>query len=144
MTTYDFPSLGVSESVVRALEARGIMSPFPVQTLVLPDASAGRDVMAKSRTGSGKTLAFAIPIVERLTRDAKAHPQALILVPTRELAAQVVEEFEDVARAKGLHVAAAYGGGTLQGPRRGVAKADILWAAAGRVAGLDQRRQGEL
>ena len=81
-----------------ALEARGIMSPFPVQTLVLPDASAGRDVMAKSRTGSGKTLAFAIPIVERLTRDAKAHPQALILVPTRELAAQVVEEFEDVAR----------------------------------------------
>jgi len=144
MTTYDFPSLGVSEPVVRALEARGIMSPFPVQTLVLPDASAGRDVMAKSRTGSGKTLAFAIPIVERLTRDAKAHPQALILVPTRELAAQVVEEFEDVARAKGLHVAAAYGGVTIQEQSRGVTKADILSATPGRLEDLAERRKVNL
>src|SRR5437867_12537922 len=104
-----FPDLGVSAPVVKALAARGITNPFPIQALVMADALAGRDVLAKSRTGSGKTLAFAIPIVEQVRPAAAHRPQALILVPTRELASQVVREFTDIAAAKRLHVAAAYG-----------------------------------
>src|SRR4029453_7584212 len=63
----DFGALGVSPPIVEALRMRGIERAFPIQALVLRDAIAGRDVLARSRTGSGKTLAFAVPIVERLT-----------------------------------------------------------------------------
>src|SRR6266550_191880 len=86
-----FRELGVSPPIVDALAARSIHEPFRIQALVLPDALAGLDVLAKSPTGSGKTLAFAVPIVERTTT-ADARPSALILVPTRELAAQVSAE----------------------------------------------------
>jgi superfamily II DNA/RNA helicase len=102
MSTQSFLDLGTSEAVATTLAARGITTPFPIQDLVLRDALAGRDIMAKSRTGSGKTIAFAIPIVERI-RPSDRRPSALILVPTRELAAQVVGEFEDIAKAKKLH-----------------------------------------
>ena len=63
---HSFRALGVSEAVEQALAARGFVEPFRIQSLVLPDALAGRDILAKSPTGSGKTLAFGIPIVERL------------------------------------------------------------------------------
>jgi len=140
MQTHTFPHLGVSESVARALAARGITTPFPIQTLIMADALAGRDVLAKSRTGSGKTLAFALPIVERLVAGTDQRPQALILVPTRELASQVVGEFEDVARAKGLKVAAAYGGVSIREQGRSVSRADILVATPGRLEDLLNRR----
>jgi superfamily II DNA/RNA helicase len=139
MTPLSFPELGVSEPVARALAAREITNPFPIQALVLGDALAGHDVLAKSQTGSGKTLAFVLPIAERLTRDADERPQALILVPTRELASQVVGEFADVARAKGLHVAAAYGGVSIREQSRAVTKADILVATPGRLEDLANR-----
>src|SRR6266516_2451060 len=100
MPTQSFPDLGVSAPVIGSLAARGVTTPFPIQTLVMADALAGRDVLAESRTGSGKTLAFAIPIVERLAPGAAGRPQALILVPTRELASQVVGEFNGIARAR--------------------------------------------
>jgi superfamily II DNA/RNA helicase len=140
MTVSSFPKLGVSEPVVRALAAREITSPFPIQSLVMGDALAGRDVLAKSRTGSGKTLAFALPIVERLTPGFSKRPQALVLVPTRELAAQVVAEFGDVARAKSLHVAAAYGGVSIREQSKAVSRADILVATPGRLEDLATRR----
>src|SRR5437660_2315959 len=104
-----FAELGASEGVIAALVAHGIVSPFEIQARVIPDALAGHDVLAKSRTGSGKTLAFALPIVERLD-PAGPKPTALVLVPTRELAVQVADDLSAVARAKGLHVAAVYGG----------------------------------
>src|SRR5207244_7074224 len=104
-----FSALGVSAAVEQALAARGIVEPFYIQSLVLPDAIAGRDVLAKSPTGSGKTIAFGIPIVERISPDG-GRPEALILVPTRELALQVAEEVGSVAKAKGLQVGLAYGG----------------------------------
>src|SRR5919107_4425342 len=96
-----FEALGVSAAVVQALAARGITAPFRIQTLVLPDALAGRDILAKAPTGSGKTIAFGLPVVERVDSSDKA-PAALILVPTRELALQVAEELETFAGAKGL------------------------------------------
>src|SRR5436309_360609 len=140
MTTRNFPELGVSEPVARALAAREIITPFPIQSLVMSDALAGLDVLAKSRTGSGKTLAFAIPIVERLASGDPQRPRALVLVPTRELASQVVAEFEDVARARGLRVAAAYGGVSIREQSRTVSRADILVATPGRLEDLATRR----
>ena len=106
----------------------------------MADALAGRDVLAESRTGSGKTLAFAIPIVERLSTANGQRPQALVLVPTRELASQVVGEFTDIARAKGLRVAAAYGGTRISEQNRAVSNADILVATPGRLEDLSERR----
>ena len=140
MPTQSFPDLGVSAPVIGSLAARGITTPFPIQTLVMADALAGRDVLAESRTGSGKTLAFAIPIVERLSTANGQRPQALVLVPTRELASQVVGEFTDIARAKGLRVAAAYGGTRISEQNRAVSNADILVATPGRLEDLSERR----
>ncbi len=135
-----FTDLGVTASVIQALSRRGIHAPFPIQRLVMADALAGRDVLAMSRTGSGKTLAFAIPIVEQLQPSTSARPAALILVPTRELASQVVEEFEEVARARGLRVAAAYGGVSIGEQAKAVRHADILVATPGRLEDLATRR----
>src|SRR5881628_750913 len=104
-----FRELGVSAPVAEVLAARGIVTPFRIQELVLPDALAGLDVLAKSPTGSGKTLAFGLALVER-TAPGTGGPFALVLVPTRELAAQVAEDLDGPARAAGLRVAAVYGG----------------------------------
>ena len=139
-----FPQLGVSAVVADALAARGITAPFPIQVLVMEDALAGRDVLAKSKTGSGKTLAFALPIVERLTPGAGQRPQALVLVPTRELASQVVREFDDVARAKNMKVAAAYGGVSIREQATAIRTADILVATPGRLDDLCDRGQVRL
>src|SRR5437868_517674 len=94
-----FADFGVSPPVIEALRMRGIDETFAIQSLVLEDAIAGRDVLAKSRTGSGKTLAFAVPVVEQLMHDTRS-PTALIMTPTRELASQVTEEFRAIADVK--------------------------------------------
>src|SRR4029079_4652469 len=107
-----FSDLGVSPQIASALEERGIIAPFPIQALVLPDALAGLDVLAKAPTGSGKTFAFGLPVVERTT-PADGAPSVLVLVPTRELAAQVADELELIGRQKGLRVAAVYGGAPI-------------------------------
>jgi ATP-dependent RNA helicase RhlE len=134
-----FHELGVSSRVSQALAERDIHSPFRIQTLVLPDALAGRDVLAKSPTGSGKTLAFAVPIVERLDAgDPK--PSALILVPTRELAAQVAAELETIAPARNLNVAAVYGGVTISTQAKKAREAHVLVATPGRLQDLVDRK----
>ena len=138
-----FRELGVSPTVVEALAARSIHEPFRIQALVLPDALAGLDVLAKSPTGSGKTLAFAVPIVERTTT-ADARPSALVLVPTRELAAQVSAELESLALAKGLKVAAVYGGVPLNAQAKRAASAHVLVATPGRLQDLVERRLVDL
>jgi ATP-dependent RNA helicase RhlE len=140
---HSFRELGVSSPVVDALAARSIHEPFRIQALVLPDALAGLDVLAKSPTGSGKTLAFALPIVERTTA-ADARPSALILVPTRELAAQVSAELESLVPAKGLKVAAVYGGVPLNAQAKRAKSAHILVATPGRLQDLAERRLVDL
>ena len=134
-----FSALGVSAPVVGALARCGITAPFAVQNLVLPDALAGLDVLAASPTGSGKTLAFGIPVVERIT-GATGRPAALILVPTRELAAQVVEELAPIARARSLRVAAVYGGASVSVQAKRARGAHILVATPGRLNDLIERR----
>ena len=138
-----FRDLGVSSDIVGVLANRSITEPFPIQALVLPDALAGIDVLAKSPTGSGKTLAFAIPIVER-TVATDPRPSALVLVPTRELAAQVTDELEALAPTKGLKVAAAYGGVPIGAQAKRVKGAHILVATPGRLQDLAERRLVDL
>jgi ATP-dependent RNA helicase RhlE len=138
-----FSELGASAPVSGALSRRGIRVPFPIQEMVIPDAMAGSDVLARSRTGSGKTLAFAVPIVERVEPSAP-QPSALVLVPTRELAVQVVEEFTDIARARGLRVAAVYGGVGIPAQGKAAGKAHILVATPGRMEDLANRRMVSL
>jgi superfamily II DNA/RNA helicase len=139
MSQQSFLALGVSPQVAQALAARDIHTPFRIQSLVVPDALAGRDVLAKSPTGSGKTLAFALPIVERISRDGGA-PTALVLVPTRELAAQVTQDLRDVARARGLRVESVYGGAPLGAQAKRARGAQVLVATPGRLQDLIERR----
>jgi ATP-dependent RNA helicase RhlE len=143
MSERSFKELGVSAPVVAALASRSIHQPFPIQKLVLPDALAGLDVLVRSPTGSGKTLAFALPIVERITR-SDFRPSALVLVPTRELAAQVTAELEPLAMTKGVSVAAAYGGVPLHAQGKRAKKAHILVATPGRLEDLARRRLVDL
>jgi superfamily II DNA/RNA helicase len=137
MSQQSFRELGVSPNFVDALAARSIHDPFPIQALVLPDALAGLDILARSPTGSGKTLAFALPIVER-TAPSDPRPSTLVLVPTRELAAQVTAELESLAPAKGLSVAAAYGGVPIRAQAKGFALAHVIVATPGLLDVLAQ------
>jgi ATP-dependent RNA helicase RhlE len=134
-----FAELGVSSSVIEALDKTGITVPFEIQTLVLPDVMAGHDVLAKSKTGSGKTLGFAIPIVERLSENSPT-PAAVVLVPTRELAVQVAEDVDAIAHVRGLRVGLAYGGTSVREQGKTAAKAHILIATPGRLEDLAERR----
>ena len=139
MSNESFRSLGVRPQIVDALAERGITTPFPIQRLVLPDALDGCDVLAKSPTGSGKTLAFGLAVVERTRRGGDA-PTALVLVPTRELAAQVAEELRGPSRAAGLRVEAVYGGVPLMRQAKRAKAAEILVATPGRLQDLVERR----
>ncbi len=121
--------------MVDALRARSITNPFPVQEMVVRDALAGRDLLVQSPTGSGKTLAFGVPMVDLIQAAGKG-PRALVLAPTRELASQIVTELASLAKARGLRIAAVYGGVGF-GPQIATAKrADILVATPGRLEDL--------
>ncbi len=134
-----FADLGVSPVVAKALAERGIDDPFPVQRLVIEDVLDGHDVLVQSPTGSGKTLAFAVPLVDLVAADAR-RPAALVLAPTRELARQIVDELEAIARARALKVAVVYGGVGIQPQIRSAPKAHILVATPGRLEDLLERR----
>src|SRR5436190_17084899 len=108
--------------------------------MVIQDATSGRDTLAKSKTGSGKTLGFAIPIVEQLLPESTKRPEALVLVPTRELATQVKDDFHDIAKAKRLRVKAVYGGTNVKEQAKGADQAHILIATPGRLDDLVERR----
>ncbi len=139
MSEQTFHALGVSAEVSKALEANGIVAPFPIQSLVVPAALGGGDILAKSPTGSGKTLAFGVPIVDRISPEVGA-PAALILVPTRELAGQVTEALTAIGKSKGLRVEAAYGGLPVQKQAKKIKGANILVATPGRLFDLIERR----
>jgi ATP-dependent RNA helicase RhlE len=134
-----FADLGVCDPIVKTLSKRSIETPFSIQALVLPDARSGNDVLAKSPTGSGKTLAFSVPIAQRLNAD-DTRPSALVLVPTRELATQVATEFADIGAARGLKVAAVYGGTSVGAQAKAAKNAHVLVATPGRLQDLANRK----
>jgi superfamily II DNA/RNA helicase len=106
-----FADLGVPERIDVGLAAAGFAQPFAIQLEAIPVALQGRDVCGRAKTGSGKTLAFGVPMLSRIVDEAgPAAPLGLVLVPTRELAVQVAEVLEPVARAAGVTVLPVYGG----------------------------------
>ena len=138
-----FADLGVRPPLVAALHQAGIDQPFPIQSLTIPDALAGRDVCGKAQTGSGKTLAFALPMIERVSgdRDAGGRPGGLVLVHTPELAVQVRDVMKPLAGSAGLKVTAVYGGVSLERQRIAASKGtDIVVATPGRLIDLVERR----
>jgi ATP-dependent RNA helicase RhlE len=134
-----FADLGVSRPLCDALKRRGISRPFPIQELVIGDVLAGNDVLVQSPTGSGKTLAFGVPMAQRLARSDRP-PAALVLVPTRELALQIVEELEAAMRSRDLRIAAVYGGVGIQRQAKQAARAHVIVATPGRLEDLLGRR----
>jgi superfamily II DNA/RNA helicase len=145
----DFAALGVATPLIAVLAERGVTTAFPIQSATLPDSLLGHDVLGRGKTGSGKTIAFAIPLVTRLAasgrRRQSGQPRALILVPTRELANQVMTSLNPLAAAMSLRVATVYGG-VGQGPqvsalRHGV---DIVVACPGRLEDLTAQRHCRL
>ena len=136
-----FADLGVPEALIAVLSAQGIDEPFAIQAAALPDALAGHDICGRAPTGSGKTLAFGLPLVSGLAAASgwskPGRPQALILVPTRELAAQVTGVLTPLARAVGAQIAAVYGGVGYHPQRTALRRGvDLLVGCPGRIEDL--------
>jgi ATP-dependent RNA helicase RhlE len=144
-----FQSLGLSAALLRAVEEQGYTEPTPIQAKVIPVVLAGRDVMAGAQTGTGKTAGFTLPLLERLMADGvpsgRRPVRALILTPTRELAAQVGESVRTYGKHLPLKSAIVFGGVSINPQiaelRRGV---DILIATPGRLLDIAQQRHVDL
>jgi len=143
--TSTFAELGVPDDLVAVLTRAGITAPFPIQTAVIPDAIAGRDVCGRAPTGSGKTIAFGLPLMATVGKGRPARPRALVLAPTRELAEQIARELIPLGKARRRFVGVVYGGvgygGQIQSMRRGV---DVLVACPGRLLDLIGQRHVDL
>ncbi len=146
-----FAALGVAPVLLRALDEAGHRIPTPIQASAIPDVLAGRDLLGCAQTGTGKTAAFALPILQRLQAARLAAPaarrsiRALVLSPTRELAAQIGDTFARYGRHTGLRHAVIYGGvgmqPQIQALRHGV---DVLVATPGRLCDLLDQGQARL
>ncbi|MBK5306511.1 MAG: DEAD/DEAH box helicase [Frankiaceae bacterium] len=141
-----FAALGARPETVEALAALGITSPFAIQTMTLPIALSGHDLIGQARTGTGKTLGFGVPmlnVVKNKAEGANGTPQALVVVPTRELCVQVAKDLENAGKVRSIRVQTIYGGRAfepqLEALRKGV---DIVVGTPGRL--LDLARQGHL
>jgi len=144
-----FESLGLAPALLRALSEAGYEKPTPIQAAAIPEVLAGHDLMAAAQTGTGKTAAFALPLLQRIAnavRGEKARPiRALILTPTRELAAQVQDNLRDYGKYVPLSSTVIFGGvgmgNQLHALRRGV---DIVVATPGRLIDHMQQRSVNL
>jgi len=140
-----FSDFDVKPEIVEALADVGITRTFAIQELTLPIALAGQDLIGQARTGTGKTLGFGVPLLNRLTLPggAGAHPQALVVAPTRELAVQVAADLTSAGARLGARVLTIYGGRAyepqIDSLRRGV---DVVVGTPGRL--LDLAQQGHL
>ncbi|MGO9837568.1 MAG: DEAD/DEAH box helicase [Polyangiaceae bacterium] len=138
-----FDVIPLSPDVRRAIDAMGYRHPTPVQRAVFEAASEGRSLVVQARTGTGKTAAFGLPLVDRIVRPAMKSVQALVLVPTRELALQVSREVEQIGKFREVSVIAIYGGASMVKQVEALdAGAQIVVGTPGRV--LDHLRQRTL
>ncbi len=141
----EFDTLGLSEPMLAALREAAYARPTPIQAGLIPRALAGVDVLGQARTGTGKTAAFVIPILERLEKihRREAAPQAIILVPTRELAVQVREELVKLSHGRKVHTVALYGGKPIRSQIEKLQRgAEVVVGTPGRV--LDHIGRGTL
>ena len=145
-----FADFGVSEPIVDSLRDVGITHPFPIQALTLPIALSGHDIIGQAKTGTGKTLGFGIPVLERVIGPGEdgweelenaGKPQALIIVPTRELAIQVAGDLESAAKRRSLRILQVYGGRAyepqIKALERGV---EVIVGTPGRMIDLLNQR----
>jgi superfamily II DNA/RNA helicase len=138
-----FAGLGLPADLADTLAHEGITHPFPIQSLTIPDALAGRDLCGKAKTGSGKTLAFGLPLLCRIGTARPGHPRALVLVPTRELATQVTAALRGVGQVRGRKVRAVYGGVSMDAQVSALEKGvDVVVGTPGRL--IDLLERGEL
>jgi ATP-dependent RNA helicase RhlE len=138
-----FSALGLAPELVRALEEEQYETPTPIQTKAIPFALAGHDVVGSAQTGTGKTAAFLLPILQRLRDGPGGALRALVLVPTRELAEQVVERARAYGRHTSVRSAAIYGGVPMEPQIRALAEgAEIVIATPGRL--LDHMGRGRV
>ncbi|MCQ4080227.1 DEAD/DEAH box helicase [Streptomyces sp. RB6PN25] len=154
LSTTTFRDLGILPETAEALEAVGITTPFPIQEMTLPVALPGNDVIGQAKTGTGKTLGFGIPLLERVTVPADVEagraqpeelcdtPQALVVVPTRELCQQVTNDLLTAGKVRNVRVAAIYGGRAyepqVEALKRGV---DVVVGTPGRLLDLAGQRK---
>ena len=141
--TRTFQQLGLGAEILKALKENGFEEPFPIQEAAIPLILKGVDVIGQAHTGTGKTAAFALPILSKIKSRRNGPIQALILVPTRELAVQVTNEINKFARYTGIRTVAIYGGQSIglqhNQLRRGI---QIVVATPGRL--IDHVKQGSI
>ncbi len=135
-----FDALGLSAPILKAVAEQGYDNPSPIQAKAIPVVIEGRDVMAAAQTGTGKTAGFTLPILERLSKGERAKPnqvRALVLTPTRELAAQVAESVETYGKNLPLNSTVVFGGVKINPQMMKLRKgADVLVATPGRLLDL--------
>ncbi|WP_275946458.1 DEAD/DEAH box helicase [Streptomyces sp. SCUT-3] len=152
-----FRDLGILPETAEALEAVGITTPFPIQEMTLPVALSGSDVIGQAKTGTGKTLGFGLPILERVTVRADAEagraapeqltdvPQALVVVPTRELCQQVTNDLLTAGKVRNVRVLAIYGGRAYEPQVEALKKGvDVVVGTPGRLLDLAGQRKLDL
>ncbi len=136
-----FAEFEVRPEIVRALAEAGIERTFAIQALTLPLAMAGEDLIGQARTGMGKTLGFGVPLLQRITTPGDGTPQALVVVPTRELCVQVAHDLQDAGKYLGIRTLAIYGGRPyeqqIDALRKGV---DLVIGTPGRLLDLAEQR----
>ncbi len=139
-----FLALGLSKPTTVALQEISYTEPTEIQEKAIPLIMSGRDIMASAETGSGKTAAFALPLIESL-KNATKKPKILVLVPTRELALQVEEQFKRFGRYSQLRTVTLYGGTSYENQRRILERGtDIIVATPGRLLDCMERRSADL
>ncbi|MEU9208326.1 DEAD/DEAH box helicase [Streptomyces sp. NPDC048415] len=147
--TTTFRELGILPETAEALEAVGIINPFPIQEMTLPVALSGSDVIGQAKTGTGKTLGFGLPLLERVTVPADVEagraqpeqltdaPQALVVVPTRELCTQVTNDLLTAGKVRNVRVLAIYGGRAYEPQVEALKKGvDVIVGTPGRLLDL--------
>ncbi|MER6467613.1 DEAD/DEAH box helicase [Streptomyces collinus] len=155
--TTTFRELGILPETAEALEAVGIISPFPIQEMTLPVALSGTDVIGQAKTGTGKTLGFGLPLLERVTvpadveagraapEDLTDAPQALVVVPTRELCQQVTNDLLTAGKVRNVRVIAIYGGRAYEPQVEALKKGvDVVVGTPGRLLDLAGQKKLDL
>ena len=136
-----FTELGVDGDIVDVLATKGILEPFPIQTQTIPLGLSGQDIIGQAKTGTGKTLGFGIPIIQRLGLSPAPGVQALVVVPTRELAVQVTEDLELATSRRDTTIVSIYGGKAYEGQIEQLkAGAQIVVGTPGRLLDLAGQR----
>lgn len=142
-----FADFGVKPEIVSSLSAKGITAPFPIQAMTLPVALKGRDIIGQAKTGTGKTLGFGIPALQAIVEASnpgynfEGKPQALIVVPTRELAIQVTDDLQAASQAMNVRITTLYGGRALEPQIEALKRGqDLVVGTPGRIIDLLKQR----